>query len=128
MGSIEAHKSAPQAALIKRLNPIIQGWANYYAAVVSKETYSELDHLMYLKLRAWSKRRHPKKSGGWITDKYWNTVGGNNWVFASKQEGKNPLRLLSHAATPIVRYVKVKGESSPYNGNLVQRGRNEATV
>jgi RNA-directed DNA polymerase len=27
--------------------------------------------------------------------------------------------LLSHADTPIVRHVKVKGESSPYDGNLV---------
>jgi RNA-directed DNA polymerase len=33
---IEAHKAAPQAALISHLNPIIRGWANYYATVVSK--------------------------------------------------------------------------------------------
>jgi hypothetical protein len=32
---IDAHKSAPQAALIKRLNPIIRGWANYFATVIS---------------------------------------------------------------------------------------------
>jgi len=27
---INSHKSAPQVVLIKRLNPIIRGWSNYY--------------------------------------------------------------------------------------------------
>jgi RNA-directed DNA polymerase len=116
---IEAHKAAPQAALISRLNPIIRGWANYYATVVSKVAYSDIDDLTYQKLRAWAKRRHPKKNGEWVSKKYWHTLSGDNWVFATKKEGSTPLRLLNHADTPIVRHVKVKGESSPYDGNLV---------
>jgi RNA-directed DNA polymerase len=86
---------------------------------LSKETYAELDYLMYLKLNAWAKRRHPKKNGGWVSKKYWHTLGGENWVFATREEGKTLFRLLSHVSTPIVRHVKVKGESSPYDGNLV---------
>jgi RNA-directed DNA polymerase len=74
---------------------------------------------MYQKLKAWAKRRHPKKSGNWATDKYWQSIGSDNWVFATRQEGKNPLRLLKHSATEIKRHVKVKSESSPYDGNLV---------
>lgn len=116
---IEAHKSAPQAALIKRLNPIIRGWAGYYATVVSKEAYAELDNLIYQKLRAWATRRHPKKSKGWVSKRYWHAIDGDNWVFATREEDSNPLRLLDHVNTPIVRHVKVKGESSPYDGNLV---------
>ena len=117
--SIEAHKAAPQAALISHLNPIIRGWANYYATVVSKVAYSDIDDLTYQKLRAWAKRRHPKKSGEWVTKRYWHSISGDNWVFATRKEGTTPLRLLNHADTPIVRHVKVKGESSPYDGNLV---------
>jgi RNA-directed DNA polymerase len=116
---IEAHKAAPQAALISRLNPIIRGWANYYATVVSKVAYSDIDDLMYQKLRAWAKRRHPRKNGEWVSKRYWHSIGGDNWVFATRKEGMNPLRLLNHADIPIVRHVKVKGESSPYDGNLV---------
>ncbi|MBG1262979.1 group II intron reverse transcriptase/maturase [Nostoc commune] len=116
---IETHKAAPQAALISHLNPIIRGWANYYATVVSKETYSDIDHLMYQKLSAWAKCRHPKKNRGWVSKRYWHSIGSNNWVFATRKEGLTPLRLLNHADTPIVRHVKVKGESSPYDGNLV---------
>ena len=116
---IETHKAAPQAALISHLNPIIRGWANYYATVVSKDTYSDIDNLMYQKLSAWAKRRHPKKNGEWVSKRYWQSIGGDNWVFATRKEGLTSLRLLKHSATPIVRHVKVKGESSPYDGNLV---------
>jgi RNA-directed DNA polymerase len=115
---IDAHKTAPQVALISRLNPVIRGWANYYATVVSKEAYSDIDNLMYQKLKAWAKRRHPAKNGKWISNKYWQSISGKNWVFATKQ-GKNFLRLLLHGDTPIIRHEMVKGESSPYNGNLV---------
>ncbi|EAW33662.1 group II intron reverse transcriptase/maturase [Lyngbya sp. PCC 8106] len=115
---IETHKAAPQAALISRLNPIIRGWANYYATVVSKVAYTDIDNLTYQKLRAWAKRRHPKKSGKWGANKYWQSINGNNWVFATRN-GKTIIRLLNHADTSIMRHVKVKGESSPYDGNLV---------
>ena len=116
---IDAHKAAPQAALISHLNPIIRGWANYYATVVSKVAYSVIDYLTYQKLRAWAKRRHSKKNGEWVSKRYWQSIGGDNWVFATKKEDLISLRLLNHADTPIVRHVKVKGESSPYDGNLV---------
>ena len=116
---IDDHKAAPQAALISRLNPVIIGWSNYYSTVVSKVIYSCLDKLMYQKLKAWAQHRHSKKTGTWVSNKYWQTIGGKNWVFATKQKGKNPMRLLSHAETPIVRHVKVKGEASPYDGNLI---------
>lgn len=116
---IETHKAAPQEALISRLNPIIKGWANYYASVVSKEVYSKLDTLMYQKLKAWAKYRHPRKGRFWISKRYWISIGGRNWVFACKKVGKTTCRLMDHADTPIVRHVKIKGESSPYDGNLI---------
>jgi len=116
---IKQHNAAPQAALIAQLNPIIRGWANYYSTGISKEKFSELTMKMYLKLKSWAQRRHPNKTGQWIAKKYWQTIGGDNWVFATKQAGKSPLRLLKHDETPIVRHVKVKGNASPYDGNLV---------
>jgi Group II intron, maturase-specific domain/HNH endonuclease len=38
---IKTHKTVPQKVLINHLNPIIRGWANYYATVVSKKTYKK---------------------------------------------------------------------------------------
>lgn len=107
---IDTHKTTEQAALIRKLNRIIRGWSNYYSTVVSKETFSKVDHLIYDKLRAWAKTRG---KGSINKDKYWRTVGDKNWCF-STEDG---LELLTHTDTPIVRHTKVKGEASPFNGD-----------
>ena len=109
---IDTHKTTPQAALISKLNPIIRGWSNYYSTVVSKETFSKCDHLTYDKLRAWARTRG---KGSINKDKYWRTVKDRNWCFSTE----NGLELSNHAATPIKRHVKVKGNVSPYNGDWI---------
>ena len=109
---IDTHKTAPQAALISRLNPIIKGWSSYYSTVVSKETFSKCDHLTYDKLRAWARKRG---KGSINKEKYWKMVDDRNWCFSTE----NGLELRSHAATPITRHVKVKGNVSPYNGDWI---------
>lgn len=116
---IKAHRTAPQAALISRLNPIIRGWSDYFSSVISKEIFSEQDAHLYRKLSAWGKRRHSHKSKDWVSKKYWLSRDGKNWVFAVRSGDDGLCRLLSHAQTPIVRHVKVKGQASPFDGNLV---------
>ena len=115
------HRSSPQAALIKDLNPVIRGWTSYYTNSDVK-TVGELfkqDYLTYLKLRRWAKRRCGNINDGHI--KYWTTIGGNNWVFATRKGNANPLRLLQHSefSCSSTDYVKVKGDKSPYDGDLV---------
>jgi RNA-directed DNA polymerase len=109
---IDTHKAAPQAALISRLNPIIRGWSNDYSTVVSKEAFLKVDSLIYDKLRAWARRRG---KGNINKDKYWRTVYDRNWCF-STEEG---IKLAQHSATPITRHIKVKGNSTPYNGDWI---------
>lgn len=116
---IEAHKGANQATLIKLLNPVISGWSNYYSTVVSKEAFSHQDYLIFQKLVAWAKHRHADKSWEWISRKYWQTIGGDQWVFATQLEDKDPQILRKHNATPIVRHIKVKGDASPFNGDFI---------
>ena len=87
------HRSSPQSALIKDLNPVIRGWSNYYANSDIKTVgeSSRQDQLTYLKLRRWAKRRCKNKIGtGHL--KYWHSYGGSSWVFSTK-EGTNALRL-----------------------------------
>jgi RNA-directed DNA polymerase len=75
--------------------------------------------LSYKKLRAWAKNRHPNQGAKWSSDKYWQTIGGDNWLFATPREGKNPMRLHINSATPILRHVKVKSKACPFDGNLI---------
>ncbi len=111
---IENHKTSSQEELIKKLNPKIRGWANYFSSVCSKVIYSKLDNLMWNKLRAWAQRRHANKSHKYWVKKYWRTIGQRHWVFAT-----NDQQLMSYAATAIVRHIKVQGTRSPYDGNFI---------
>ena len=117
---IKAHKSAPQGALIKRLNPVIRGWANNYRTVVSKEIFSGMDKLIYQQLRAWGNFRHPINNRSCVRYYYWQSLGNDNWVFAIRGEGKRgTMRLTKHQETPIERHVKVKENRSPYDGDWI---------
>ncbi len=110
---VKAHKVASQADLIARLNPVIRGWSNYYATVVSKETFSSLDNRLFIKLCCWAHRRHPQKSKTWIARKYWQLTQEDGRTFARSDGHK----LLRHSETPIQRHIKVQGERSPYDGD-----------
>uniref|UniRef100_UPI0023504941 group II intron maturase-specific domain-containing protein n=1 Tax=Hassallia byssoidea TaxID=482630 RepID=UPI0023504941 len=118
---ITKHRSSPQAALINDLNPVIRGWSSYYSNSDAKTVgeMSKQDNLTYLKLRRWAKRRCGNVKDA--HDKYWTSIEGDNWVFATREGRANPLRLLSHNEVECssTDYVKVKGDKSPYDGDLV---------
>ncbi|MFM6454272.1 MAG: group II intron reverse transcriptase/maturase [Planktothrix sp.] len=109
---IKNHKTAPQYALIKHMNPVIRGWCNYHAKVCSKETFSSLDHITWQRLRAWTVSRCGKASYKKLS-KYYKKKGDKAWSF----ETKDGFKLLLHAETPITRHVTVRPEASPYDGN-----------
>jgi RNA-directed DNA polymerase len=118
--TIESLNGVSQEVVIATLNPIIRGWANYHAGMVSKETYNKVDHEIWKALWKWARRTHPNKGRKWIADRYWHTRSKRNWVFGyykdAKGNGKKQLvEVRSHAATPIVRHVKVKSEANPFD-------------
>ena len=119
---IKKMNGAEQESLVKKLNPILQGFANYYKGVVSKDTFNYISHRMWQYLWRWAKRRHPNKSIKWVRKRYFKTINGNKWTFAtitSDRRGKEKdLILYPIAYTPIERHVKVKGNASPDDPSL----------
>jgi RNA-directed DNA polymerase len=113
---VRLHRHAEQVTLIQRLNPVIRGWAYYYAHVVSTRTFRKVDSQLYAILRAWALSRHTNKSKRWTLSKYWRFRDGKGWTF---QPRHRTLKLYPHRWTPIQRHVKVQGARSPYDGDWV---------
>ena len=98
-----------QDDLMKKLNPIIRGWANYHSHIAAKQTFEGLDHYLWIVTWQWGKRRHSNKGHKWIVKKYWQTVGNRNWVFQSEEN-----TLLQFSDVSIRRHVFPKLNANPY--------------
>ena len=108
--------------LIRSLNPIIRGWANYHRHVCSGNTFWTADHIIHNQLLRWARRTHPNKSYRWLRRKYLalgGTFGFATRIRTSTGESR-VLRLYSIAKTVIERHIKVRGEANPYDPNYTE--------
>src|ERR1700682_3054910 len=116
---IKANQTAKQTNLIRLLNPVLRGWANYHSHVVAKETFGRIDSLIWSMLWRWAVRRHPNKGRRWVKDKYFPPRGPRHWVFAAIEKKKDgslrDLVLLKESDTPIQRHIKIKAAVNPYD-------------
>ena len=118
---VKKHRASSQSVVIKSLNPIIRGWANYHRHVVSKEVFDKVGHEIWKAVWRWAKRRHPKKGLRWVKKRYFRTIGGNNWCFACEIEdgkntgGKKLIYLFHPGYVPIKRHVKIRCDANPYD-------------
>ena len=114
IGSCHGMKAA---VLIRKLNPILRGWANYHRHVVSKKIYSRIDYHIRVMLWRWARREHPNKSRGWIKRRYFSTdPEGSFSVRTPDREGKERLREVCQMAQIVIeRHIKVRGKADPYD-------------
>lgn len=125
---LKARKGASQSYLIGALNPVIIGWCNYYASVVSKKLFARLSHVLFHMLWGWARPRHSNKGKKWIAAKYWRHDQGKGWTFQARGGGPE---LLRHHATGFRKHIKVAGQRSPYDGDWlywsIRMGRSPQT-
>jgi RNA-directed DNA polymerase len=118
---IKANANVGQAVLIKTLNPVIRGWANYHRHVSAKAAFERVDHEIWQALWRWAKRRHPQKSRTWIRKRYFHSIDSLSWVFAVDTGERLVtgetiwLRLVRTARIPIQRFIKIRGEANPFD-------------
>lgn len=105
---LKTHEQTPAVQVISDLNPVIRGWANYYRHCAAKETFDKADHQMWQMLWTWAKRRHPNKPAKWVKQRYFRNDG--LWTFHEENA-----QLLRRSATPVTRFTKVEGRTSPFD-------------
>src|SRR5450755_1748446 len=116
---VKKNKQAKTGNLIRQLNPVIRGWAMYHRHQASKETFTKVDHAIFLLLWSWAKRRHPNKGKRWIKEKYFPTTETRKWMFTGeivdKKGETREIRLYQAAMVHIQRHTLIKGEANPYD-------------
>ncbi|MGB3532045.1 MAG: group II intron reverse transcriptase/maturase [Microcoleaceae cyanobacterium] len=119
---IQAHKKAPQEALIKSLIPVIRGWCNYFRAVTSQEIFGKEDHNLWQLLRAWTVSRTRKASRKKLSI-YFSQGKHGKWTF----QNKNGYVLTLHKDIKMLRHTLIKPEASPYDGNWTYWSKRQGT-
>jgi len=113
---IRRYRSAPIEALIRKLNQILRGWANYHRHVVASRAFSRVDTYVYEQLWRMVRRRHPQKSRGWLIRRYWSAAG-RKWTFAVNRthaSGNKLYQVLRVCTIGIRRHIKVRADAHPY--------------
>jgi RNA-directed DNA polymerase len=117
-GIIKSNLAAKTENLIRQLNLVIRGWANYFRHVVSKKIFSYVDHQLFHMLMRWIDRRHPEKNNHWKHRRYFTKLGLSLWnFFAVGKDSRGYQKgyfLFKAASTPIKRHIKIRGQANPF--------------
>ena len=116
---LRQHRGGRTINLVRHLNPVIRGWANYHRFVCSKRTFCYIGECIRCQLWRWAKRRHRNKSLKWTKGKYFRTIGNATWCFFAKDRrpGKSPETVDLFRISSISvgkRHVKVRKDANPY--------------
>lgn len=87
----------PLTEVIKRLNPVIAGWRNYYRyATQAYREFSHLDRWLWWRVGRWLRKKHRKTTWPMLCRRYFRSVPGQRrqWADESKR-----LRFFSDGGT-----------------------------
>jgi RNA-directed DNA polymerase len=71
---------------------------------------------MFRKIWGWAYFKHNRRNKKWIKNKYFINDRGNNWRFCTRGGRK---KLMEQVDWKITRFIKVKGNKSPYDGDFI---------
>jgi RNA-directed DNA polymerase len=116
---VKSARGLSQEALLRKLNPLLRGWASYHRHGSSQQTFATGDHALCLALWPWAKRRHPHKSRHWSKAAYFQVSAGRRWVFGGQRPAKagrpQRVRLCSASSVALKRHPQIKGAANPFD-------------
>ena len=110
---VRSHKATSQEDLIKKLNPVIRGWALFHRHIVAKQVYKWVDMQVFRTVWHWARRRHPDKGTNWTKRRYFHIMEKCDWTFRPPGSKSEPL--FTASSVPIVRHVKIKQHARPFH-------------
>lgn len=113
--AIKGRASAPAIEVIRKLTPMIRGWAMYHRHIVAKQTFQKIDNQIWEMLWKWSRNRHThRKNCKWIKHRYFIRYKGQDWTFFAKNEDGKFATIFKASSIKIQRHPKIKGSANPY--------------
>jgi RNA-directed DNA polymerase len=109
-------------ALIRTLNPLLKGWANYHQHVLSKRLFNRVDYYVSGMLWRWARRQHPNQSARWLRHRYYSADTPGRFAIRTRdRKGKEcRLKVCRLAETPITPHIKVRGAANPYDPQYLE--------
>jgi RNA-directed DNA polymerase len=112
---IVKHRGAQAAVLIRNLNPVINGWANYHRHACSMKTFQLLDRFLWRNIWNWARRRHNNLGCRKIVSLIFMSIGNRNWQFFGKFNDRKIILLRLFASFNIKRHILIKGSANPFD-------------
>ena len=113
------HQGSNVQGLIRDLNPIIRGYANYWRTMHSKKIFAKMDYHVWQKTKQFLRRLHPNKTWDWINKRYFNPdIHGQSkdkWLLTSPDKKHQLIRM---SWTGIIKHVPITYKNTPYNKEL----------
>ena len=113
--TIKKFRPAKTIFLLRKLNPMIRGWAMYHRMDYSKDTFQYVDHRIWQMVWRWATRRHRNKNKQWVKDRYFKRHQRRDWALFDYDEYGNLVTLIWAAQIPIKRHAMIKGTANPYD-------------
>ncbi len=112
---IVKHRGSQAAVLIRNLNPIITGWANYHRHACSKKTFYKLDRILWRNIWNWARRRHNNLGYRKIVSLLFMRIGNRKWQFFGKFGDGKTILLRMFACFQIIRHRLIAGNANPFD-------------
>ncbi|MCX6252785.1 MAG: group II intron reverse transcriptase/maturase [Bacteroidetes bacterium] len=114
-GIIVKHRGSEAAVLIRNLNPVITGWANYHRHVCSKKTFNRLDRILWRNIWNWARRRHNNLGYRKIVSLLFMANGNRKWQFFGKFNDGKVILLRMFADVQIKRHKLINSKANPFD-------------
>jgi len=113
-GIIIKHRGNQSAVLIRNLNPVITGWANFHRHACSKKVFFKLDRILWRNIWNWARRRHNNLGYRKIVSLLFMTIGNRKWQFFGKFHKGKTILLRMFALFKIKRHKLIAGNANPF--------------